>query len=84
MLQSLTQAKMMVSPQTDSRLLDGQARIVTKHLRFHYKSTVAVPLERTYSLVEGYTKPRVKVFEYHVDGEKHYQGVCARGGRTYL
>ena len=45
----------------DARLLDGQARIVVKHLRFHYTSTVAVPLERTYSLVEGYTKPRVKV-----------------------
>ena len=23
-----------------------------------------------YSLVEGYTKPRVKVFEYHKEGEK--------------
>ena len=38
----------------DARLLDDQARIVAKHLGFHYKSTVAVPLERTYSLLEGY------------------------------
>eukprot|EP00581_Thalassiosira_minuscula_P022931 CAMPEP_0184435336 /NCGR_PEP_ID=MMETSP0738-20130409/485517_1 /TAXON_ID=385413 /ORGANISM="Thalassiosira miniscula, Strain CCMP1093" /LENGTH=117 /DNA_ID=CAMNT_0026801683 /DNA_START=228 /DNA_END=578 /DNA_ORIENTATION=+ len=31
-----------------------------------------------YSLVDGYTKPKVKVFEYHADGEKHPEIVHAQ------
>ena len=54
----------------DGRLLNSQARIVLKHLRYHFESTITVPFEKMYSLVDGYTKPKVKVFDYHKEGEK--------------
>ena len=63
----------------DARLLDSQSRIVLKHLRcFFEPHKITVPLSRIYSLVEGYTKPRVKVFEYHVDGSKFPEIVHAQ------
>ena len=31
-----------------------------------------------YSLIDSYTKPRVKVFEYHVEGEKFPEIVHAQ------
>ena len=54
----------------DTWLLDTQARLVLKHLGCLFKSKITVPFDKMYSLVEGYTKPRVKVFEYHKEGEK--------------
>ena len=62
----------------DARLLDYQAKNVLRHLRFHFKLKITVPFHTMYSLVEGYTKPRVKVFEYHLDGEKHPKIVHAQ------
>ena len=54
----------------DARIFNSQARILLKHLRYHFKSPITVPFEKMYSLVDGYTKPKVKVFEYHKEGEK--------------
>ena len=62
----------------DTRLLDYQAQTVLWHLSFHFESKITVPFHKMYLLVEGYTKPRVKVFEYHLDGEKHSKIVHAQ------
>ena len=73
----------------DARLLDDQARIVLKHLRCKFKSKITGPFNRIYTLVEGYTKPQVKVIEYHADGEKdpevvhaQYQDISREHART--
>jgi hypothetical protein len=73
----------------DARLLDSQCMTVLKHLRFHFKTRVTVPFLKIYTLTEGYTIPRIKVFEYHKDGEKipeivhaQYQSLSREFSRT--
>ena len=62
----------------DARLLDYQAITILKHLRYFFDSKITVPFQKNYSLVEGYTVPKVKVFEYHVQGEKYPEIVHAQ------
>ena len=67
----------------DARVLDWQAKTVLRHLRFHFKHKITVPFDHIVTILDGYTRPKVKVFEHHVDGEKNpeivhsqYQSVC--------
>ena len=73
----------------DARLLDSQANIVLKHLWCFFKSKITTPFEKMYSLVKGYAKPRVKVFDYHAKGQKfteivhaQYQGIARKCAKT--
>ena len=42
----------------DARLLDSQARVVLKHLRYHFKQKITVPFGKMYSLIDGYTNQK--------------------------
>ena len=55
----------------DARVLDNQARTILRHLRYKFESKITVPFSKQFNLLEGYTEPKVKVFEHHVNGEKY-------------
>ena len=45
----------------DDQLLGNQARLIAKHFRCYFPSKMIVPFYKIYYLINGYTKPRVKI-----------------------
>ena len=52
--------------------------MVLQHLRYKFNGHTTVPYHKIFNFLEGYTQPRTKVSEYHVDGMKHPEMVHAQ------
>ena len=56
---------------SEAGLLDLQFRTVMKHLGYKFKAKVAVPFQRVKdTFCQGYTKPKVKVYEHRREGKE--------------
>ena len=53
----------------NARLLDSQAKTISKILRYKFGTAVTVPFSHIFHLFHGYTVPKHMVLD-HVDGEK--------------
>ena len=42
----------------DAGVLDTQARIILKHLRYKFEAKIACPYQHIFNLLEGYTEPK--------------------------
>ncbi len=63
----------------DARVLDHQARIILKHLRFHFNHKITVPFGHIVTLLDGYTRPWMKVFDCSLPVPEP----CFRGGEDH-